>query len=68
MHKYQVYNDKYEWKIIQQTTEELGVIFHGDYSENMTQIHKMEPQSSHFNKTAYSLHCTVMHGLPDASA
>ena len=31
MHKYQVYNDKYQWKLIQQTTEEHGNLFHGDF-------------------------------------
>ena len=25
-------------------------------------MHKFEPQSSHFNKSQYSLHCTVRHG------
>ena len=32
-----------------------------DYSENVSQHFKYEPQSSHFNKTQYSLHCTVKH-------
>ena len=27
----------------------------------MTQLHKKEAQSCHFNKTSYSLHCTVEH-------
>ena len=32
-----------------------------DYSENLSQQYKYEPQSSHFNKNQYSLHCTVKH-------
>lgn len=33
-----------------------------DFSEN-SQMHKYEPQSSHFNKSHYSLHCTVKHDI-----
>ena len=32
-----------------------------DFSENLSQMHKYEPQSAHFNKRKYSLHCTVEH-------
>ena len=32
-----------------------------DYSENLSQQYKFEPQSCHFNKSQYSLHCTVKH-------
>ena len=32
-----------------------------DYSENMSQMHKFETQSAHFNKRFNSLHCTVEH-------
>ena len=32
-----------------------------DYSENLSQSFKYEPQSSHFNKKQYSLHCTGKH-------
>ena len=32
-----------------------------DYSENLSQTYKYEPQSSHFNKQQYSLHCTLKH-------
>ena len=39
----------------------IGVIYHMDYSENLSQQYKYEPQSSHFNKNQYSLHCTVKH-------
>lgn len=61
MHRYQILNDKYHWPKIVSTTEEYGEIMHCDYSENMSQITKFEPQSAHFNKKAYSLHCTVIH-------
>ena len=36
-----------------------------DYSENMTQQYKFEPQSSYFSKKQFSLQCTVKH-LPDS--
>ena len=32
-----------------------------DYSENVVQWHKEEAQSAHFNKSQYTLHCTVQH-------
>ena len=60
-HKYQVYNNKHHWPEILRTTEEFGAIYHLDYSENLTQSYKYEPQSSHFNKARYSLHCSVKH-------
>ena len=63
MHRYQVFNDKYQWPQILATTDTLGPIYHFDYSENLTQSYKYEPQSSHFNKKQYSLHCTVKHFL-----
>ena len=61
MHRYQVFNDKHHWPKILATTDSLGPIYHIDYSENLTQSYKFEPQSSHFNKKQYSLHCTVKH-------
>ena len=60
-HRYQVSNDTYHWPQILSTTNELGPVFHIDYSENVTQAFKYEPQSSHFNKKQYSLHCMVKH-------
>ena len=59
-HKYQVYNDKYHWDYILHN-QQYGDIFHFDFSENITQILKNEPQSSHFNKAQFSLHCAVRH-------
>ena len=32
-----------------------------DFSENLTQLFKYEPQSSHFNKSQCSVHCTIEH-------
>ena len=61
IHKYQIYNDRFHWPTILATTENLGNILHIDYSENVSQHLKYEPKSSHFNKTQYSLHCTVKH-------
>ena len=41
------------------TTGELGKIYLMDYSENLTGVPKYDPQAAHFNKSQYSLHCTV---------
>ena len=48
-HKYQVYNDKYHWDYILRN-QQYGDIFHFDFSENITQILKNEPQSDYFGK------------------
>ena len=32
-----------------------------DFSKNLTYLFKFEPQLSHFNKSQYSLHCTLKH-------
>ena len=61
-------NDKHEWKQILETVKVIGPVFHMDFSENITASPKFEPQSSHFSKRQFSLHCTVMHtakeGIP----
>ena len=50
-----------------ETTNTHGEIYHMDFSENLTQLFKYEPQSSHFNKSQYSLHCSVKHtGLEES--
>ena len=65
VHKYQIYNDRFHWPLIMAESQAIGEsIFHMDYSENVAQHFKYEPQSSHFNKSQYSLHCTVQH-TPD---
>ena len=63
IHKYKIYNDVLHWPRVLSTVEELGTIFHMDYSENVTSQVKSEPQSGHFNKKQYSLHCTVQHDV-----
>ena len=63
-HYYQVYNDRYHWKFILDFKDH-GEIFHYDFSENIVQMFKAEPQSSHFNKNQFSLHCAVRHGVDD---
>ena len=45
----------------------IGRICHMDYSENLSQQYKFEPQSCHFNNSQYSLHCTVKHTGCDTS-
>ena len=47
--KSQVNHDRFQWSRIL-STQELGPIYHMDFSENLTQMYKYEPQSSHFNK------------------
>ena len=64
-HKYQVYNDQYQWKYILQK-KQYGDIFHFDFSENITQMLKQEPQSSHFNKDQFTLHCAVRYCMDDS--
>ena len=60
-HKFQVYNDIHHWPKVVSTTSEIGSIYHMDFSENLSQMHKFEPQPSHFSKSQYSLHCTIKH-------
>ena len=60
-HKYQVSNDLFHWQKILATVEDYGETYHMDFFENLCQIYKYEPQSSHFNKKQYSLHYTVKH-------
>ena len=58
VYKYQIYNDKFHWPTILSTISSLGGIYHMYFSENVSQHFKYEPQSSHFNRKQYSLHCT----------
>lgn len=51
LHRYQVSNDCWSTKI-----------YHMDFSENISVIPKFKPQSAHFSKHQFSLHCTVKHG------
>ena len=60
-HKSEVYNNVFHWPSILSITEDHGEIFHVDYSKNLSQQYKFEPQSSHFSKRQFSLHCTVKH-------
>ena len=60
-HKYQVFNDKFHWPRIMATRSDIGVVYHKDYSEDLSQRYKFEHQSFHFNKKQYSLYCTVKH-------
>ena len=61
MHKFDVYNDTFHWPHILSTTTDIGEIYHLDYSENIAQQYKYEPQSAHCSKRQFSLHCTVKH-------
>ena len=45
---------------IMKLNAKMLIYFHSsDYSENMSQKNKYEPQSAHFNRKSYSLHCMV---------
>lgn len=52
-HKYQVYNNQFHWPKILSTCDQIGEIYHMDFSENLSQQYKYEPQSCHFNKQQY---------------
>ena len=43
VHKYEVFNDMHHWPVILSTTSEMGPIYHMDFSENISQMHKFEP-------------------------
>ena len=65
--KFQIYNDKAHWPSVLETANIYGEIYHMDFSENLTELVKYEPQSSHFNKSQYSLHCTAKYtGLEES--
>ena len=65
--KFQIYNDKAYWPTILETPNTHREIYHIDFSESLTQLLEYEPQSSHFNESQYSLHCTVKHtGLEES--
>ena len=60
-------HDKYIWPgILSKASDQNEVIIHGDYSENLQEKPKMEPQSMHFAKKSYTLHCTVVHNSDEA--
>ena len=59
-HKFEVYNNAFHWPKIISSIPGIAKIYHLDYSENMTHQYKFEPQSSHFSKKQFSLHCTVL--------
>ena len=58
MHRYQVNNDVYQGPLILATIQTHGSIFHMDFSENLTQMFKYEPQSAHFSKKQCT--CTAL--------
>ena len=57
--KYQVFSGQFQWPKIISLCNSISRIYHMDYSENLSQQYKFEPQSYHFNKSQYSLHCTL---------
>ena len=67
-HRFEVENDKSQWRKILASIEEIGPIFHMDFSENVTGTPKFEVQSAHFSKRQHSLHCTVAHNIDNGNA
>ena len=61
LRQYQAQNDSFVWKHILESVDDLGPIFHMNYSENLGPTAKIEAQSAHFSKRQFSLHCTLMH-------
>ena len=62
IHRYDVEHDKFVWPLIRQkASDQNAPIAHCDYSENIQEIPKFQPQDMHFNKKSHSLHCTVIH-------
>ena len=59
--KFQIYNDKAYRPTILETPNTYEGTYHMDFSESLTQLFEYESQSSHFNESQYSLHCTVKH-------
>ena len=59
LHRYECRNDQYHWPIIRGNC--LGYTYHMDYSENISNSPKYEPQDAHFSSKQISLHCTVVH-------
>ena len=59
IYKYQVFSGQFQWPKILSLCNSISRIYHMDYSENLSQQYKFEPQSYHFNKSQYSLHCTL---------
>ena len=67
IHRYDVEHDKYIWPMIRQKAANRNKpIAHCDYSENLQEVPKFEPQDMHFNKKSHSLHCTVIHQSTDS--
>ena len=64
-HKFEVYNNAFNWPKVLEKTKDVGEIYHMDFSENLAQQYKYEPQSSYFSKRKFSLHCTLKH-LPNS--
>ena len=60
VHRFEIKNDQFHWSKILDN-EESGIIFHQDYSENISCSPKYEPQDAHFSLKQTSLHCTVVH-------
>ena len=67
IHRYDVEHDKFSWpKILSKASERNIVVTHRDYSENIQEKLKMEPQAMHFSKKSFTLHCTVIHNSDNA--
>ena len=66
-HHWEIENDKVHWKLILNSADDFGPIFHLDFSENITGTPKYEVQSAHFNKSQFSLHVSVAHETSESN-
>ena len=64
---WEIENDKVHWKLILNSADDFGPIFHLDFSENITGSPKYEVQSAHFNKSQFSLHVSVAHETSESN-
>ena len=65
LHHYERKNDIYHWPLIKENG--LGYAFHMDYSENIQNTPKHQPQDAHFNPAQHTLHCTVVYPAYDSN-
>ena len=53
-HKFQVFNDQFHWPKILETCDQIGEIYHMDFSENLSQQYKYEATIMPFQQTTVS--------------
>ena len=54
-HRWEIENDKVHWKLILNSADDFGPVFHLDFSENINGTPKYEVQSAHFHKSQFCM-------------